>query len=230
MIEAGGELRAVYDPDPLKVEAFCNRHKTVRAAASEDEILNDSTIKLVAAAAIPSERCALGLRVLDAGKDYFTDKCPFTTLDQLARARERTTATGKKYMVYYSERLHVECAVFAGQLIEQGAVGRVLQVLGLGPHRIGDPKSRPDWFFQKAKYGGILCDIASHQCEQFLAFTGAQDAVVQHARVANYCYPEFPELEDFGEAVFLGDNGASNYQRVDWLTPRARRPGATVAR
>ncbi len=220
LMEAGGELRAVYDPDPLKVEAFCNRYKIVRAAASEAEILNDPAIKLVAAAAVPSERCALGLRVLDAGKDYFTDKCPFTTLEQLESARACTAATGKKYMVYYSERLHVECAVFAGQLIDEGAVGRVLQVLGLGPHRVGDPKSRPDWFFKKEKYGGILCDIASHQCEQFLSFTGAKDAIVQHARVANYCHPEFPELEDFGEAVFLGDNGASNYQRVDWLTPK----------
>ena len=220
LLEAGGELRAVYDPDPLKVEEFCNRYKTVRAARSEAEILDDPAIKLVAAAAVPSERCALGLRVLDAGKDYFTDKCPFTTLEQLESARTRTAATGRKYMVYYSERLHVECAVFAGQLIEQGAIGRVLQVLGLGPHRVGDPTKRPDWFYRKEKYGGILCDIASHQCEQFLHFTGAADATVQHARVANYCHPDYPELEDFGEASFLADNGASNYQRVDWLTPK----------
>ena len=140
LLEAGGELRAVYDPDPLKVEAFCNRYKTVRAAASEAEILDDSNIKLVAAAAVPSERCALGMRVLDAGKDYFTDKCPFTTLEQLATARARTAATGKKYMVYYSERLHVECAVFAGQLVEQGAVGRVLA----GARARAAPPRRPE--------------------------------------------------------------------------------------
>ena len=220
LIEAGGEVRAVYDPDPLKVEAFCNKMPLVRAAASEAEILDDPEIRLVAAAAIPSERCALGMRVLDAGKDYFTDKCPFTTLEQLATARARTAATGRKYMVYFSERLHVECAVFAGQLIEQGAVGRVLQVIGLGPHRIGDPKARPDWFYKKERYGGILCDIASHQCEQFLAYTGATDAIVQFARVANHCHPDYPELEDFGEVSFLGNNGASNYQRVDCLTPK----------
>ena len=220
LVEAGGELRAVYDPDPIKLEAFCNKLPLVRAASSEAEILDDPDIRLVAAAAVPSERCALGMRVLDAGKDYFTDKCPFTRLDQLATARARTAASGKKYMVYFSERLHVECAVFAGQLIEQGAVGRVLQVIGLGPHRVGDPKARPDWFYQKEKYGGILCDIASHQCEQFLAYTGAKDATVQFARVANYCHPEYPELEDFGEASFLADNGTSNYQRVDWLTPK----------
>jgi predicted dehydrogenase len=220
LIEAGGELRLVYDPDPKKVAAFRQRYPEARAAAAEEEILEDPEIKMVAAAAIPSERCALGLRVLEAGKDYFTDKCPFTTLDQLAAARAKTAETGRRYMVYYSERLHVECAVFAGDLIAQGAIGRVLQVIGLGPHRLGPPADRPAWFYQKAKYGGILCDIASHQCEQFLFYTGAKDATVSFARVANYCHPEYPELEDFGEAAFLADNGASNYQRIDWLTPR----------
>jgi predicted dehydrogenase len=48
------------------------------------------------------------------GKDYFTDKCPFTTLAQLAEAREVVAQTGEKYAVYYSERLHNESAVFAG--------------------------------------------------------------------------------------------------------------------
>ena len=219
LIEAGGELRAVYDPDPAKVEDFCKRYPGVRAARSADEILDDPAIRMIAGAAVPSERCTLGLRTLDAGKDYFTDKSPFTSLEQLAAARERTAATGRRYMVYYSERLHVECAVYAGDLINQGAIGSVVQVLGLGPHRVGAPSSRPDWFFDKAKYGGIITDIGSHQCEQFLYFAGARDATVQYARVANYAYPDYPGLEDFGEAAFLADNGASNYQRLDWLTP-----------
>ncbi len=121
-------------------------------------------------------------------------------------------------MVYYSERLHVECAVFAGDLIEQGAIGRVVQVLGLGPHRLS-AESRPTWFFEKAKYGGILCDIGSHQIEQFLFYSGACDATVTSARVANYANKEYPELEDFGDATLVADNGAASYFRVDWLTP-----------
>ncbi len=75
--------------------------------------------------------------------------------------------TGKKYMVYYSERIHVEAAVFAGQLIEQGAIETPIHIDGFGPHRVGDPKGRPDWFFIKEKYGGILCDIGSHRLNSF---------------------------------------------------------------
>src|ERR1051326_123942 len=222
LIEAGGELRFVYDPDPEKVTTFCKKFPQAKVARSEKEILDSKEIKLVAAAAVPCDRGPLGLRVMDAGKDYFTDKTPFTSLDQLDVARKKVKQTGRKYMVYYSERLHVECAVFAGQLVRGGAIGRVIQVIGLGPHRLS-ALSRPKWFFEKAKYGGILCDIGSHQIEQFLFFGGAKDATVTNAAVANYDNKQYPELEDFGEANLVADNGVSNYFRVDWFTPKGLR-------
>lgn len=218
LIEAGGTLKYVYDPDPQKVADFCKAYPGVRVAAGEAEILKDPAVRLVAGAAVPSERCSLGLRVLDHGKDYFTDKAPFTTLAQLTQAQAKTGETGLKYMVYYSERLHVESAIFAGQLIEAGAIGRVIQVIGLGPHRLA-AASRPAWFFERAKYGGILCDIGSHQVEQYLAFAGVGDAQVVRSQVANYHHKEYPELEDYGEALLVGDNGATNYFRIDWFTP-----------
>lgn len=218
LTEAGATLKYVYDPDPAKVEKFLKVYPNVIAASSEEEIFNDPEVKLIAGAAIPSERCALGLRAMDHGKDYFTDKSPFTTLEQLEAAKKKVKETGRKYYVYYSERLHVEGAVFAGELIQKGAIGRVLQVIGLGPHRLSK-KDRPEWFFEKDKYGGILCDIGSHQIEQYLFYSGAKDATVTSSEVANYCNPDTPGLEDFGHANLLGDNGTTNYFRVDWFTP-----------
>jgi predicted dehydrogenase len=218
LIEAGAELRWVYDPDPAKVAAFRERFPQARAAPDADEVLADPDVRLVAAAAIPNRRGPLGVRVMQAGKDYFTDKCPFTTLDQLEDARRAVATTGRKYMVYYSERLHVESAVHAGDLVRAGAIGRVVQVLGLGPHRLS-AGSRPPWFFRHEEYGGILCDIGSHQAEQFLFYSGAADAEVRMAAVANYNNQQYPELEDFGEASLAADNGCSGYFRVDWFTP-----------
>ncbi|WP_159887538.1 Gfo/Idh/MocA family protein [Paenibacillus puerhi] len=218
LLEAGATLKWVYDRDPAKAEAFARAYPQVNIAATEEEVLADPEVQLIAGAAIPSERCALGLRVMDAGKDYFTDKAPFTTLEQLEQARLKVRETGRKYMVYYSERLHVEAAVYAGQLVEQGAIGRVVQVTGFGPRRLNAP-SRPEWFFQREHYGGILCDIGSHQIEQFLFYASCKKAEVLHSKIANYHYPNYPELEDFGDATLLGDNGATNYFRVDWLTP-----------
>ena len=219
LIEAGAELKWVYDADPKKVEAFLAKYPQAKVARSFDEILADPVVHLVAAAAVPSERGAIGCRVMRAGKDYFTDKTPFTTLAQLGEAKRVVAATGRKYMVYFSERLHVECAMHAGDLVHGGAIGQVVQVLGLGPHRIGPKANRPAWFYERAKYGGILCDIGSHQIEQFLFYSGATDATVSSAAVGNFANADTPEFEDFGEASLLGNRGASHYFRVDWFTP-----------
>jgi len=221
LTEAGGTLKYVYDADRAKAERFAAAYEGVKIVESEQDILQDNEISLVAGAAVASKRCDLGIRVMRHGKDYFTDKAPLTTLDQLQRAKQAVAETGKKYMVYYSERLHVEGAVYAGQLIADGAIGRVLQVIGLGPHRLGVRQGwgRPDWFWQREHYGGILCDIGSHQIEQYLSFAGEGDATVVKSQIANYANPDHPELDDFGDALLVGNNGSTNYFRVDWFTP-----------
>lgn len=218
LVEAGATLKWVYDPDPEKVSEYTEQFPQATVAESIDQILNDPEVKLVAAAAIPNERSALGNRVMKAGKDYFTDKTAFTTMDQLEETRKVVAETGQKFWVYFSERLHVEGAVFAGQLIEDGIIGDVVQITGFGPHRL-NKESRPDWFFNKEQYGGILCDIGSHQIEQFLTFSGNKDAKVLHSKVGNYANPDKPELEDYGDATLVGDNGATFIFKVDWFTP-----------
>lgn len=220
LLEAGGTLKAVYDPHPERLDQFLKTYPEsgVRPVERLEDILEDPEIQLVAAAAVPSERGPLGCRVMEAGKDYFTDKCPFTTLEQLESARRVAGATARKYMVYYSERLHVEAAIHTGQLIHDGAIGEIVHMSIMGPHRLG-LANRPEWFFIKDKYGGILTDICSHQFDQFLYYTDSRDAEILHARIANFSHPDYPEFEDFGEAILKLDTGASCHSRVDWYTP-----------
>jgi predicted dehydrogenase len=218
LLEAGATLKWVYDPDPAKVAAYQSKFPQARAARLLEEVLGDPSVQLVACAAVTSERGPIGCRVMEAGKDYFSDKAPFTTLGQLADARAAVARTGRKYMVYFSERLHNESAMYATDLLERGAIGRVIHILSIAPHRLGKA-TRPDWFFQLDKYGGILCDIGSHQFEQFLTYSGSSDAAITHACVGNFGNPDRPELQDFGEACLSGDSGTLNYLRVDWFTP-----------
>ncbi|MFK7733257.1 MAG: Gfo/Idh/MocA family protein [Pseudomonadales bacterium] len=216
--DAGATLKSVFDPDPKKVAAFIERFPRTQVADSFEEILADPDIQLVSAAAIPSMRSRIGVEVLQSRKDYFTDKSPFTTLEQLQEVKEVVNTTQQKYAVYYAERLHNDAAWRAGELIAQGAIGRVLQVLNLAPHRLAK-NTRPDWFFDKHQYGGIITDIGSHQLEQFLTYANCEDATLNFARVENFSHPDKPGLEDFGEMSLTGDNGASFYSRVDWYTP-----------
>ncbi|MCC6578972.1 MAG: Gfo/Idh/MocA family oxidoreductase, partial [Phycisphaeraceae bacterium] len=217
LMDAGATLKWVYDADAKKAGEFADKYGG-QVASCEAQVLEDPQVKLVASAAIPNLRSPLGIRCMEHGKDYFCDKTPMTTLQQLDDARAAVKRTGRKYFCYYSERLHTESGMYACDLISMGAIGRVLQVIGTGPHKHGKG-SRPDWFYKMQQYGGILCDIGSHQSEQFLAYTGAKDARVLHSKVANYNNKDLPEFEDFGDATLLGDNGATGYYRVDWFTP-----------
>jgi len=216
--EAGGELAWVFDTDPVRIEVFRKTYGDVKIARSEAEVLGDPSLHLVASATIPCERAPLGLRVMAHGKDYFADKPPLTSREQLEAARRTVAETGRIYAAYYSERLHVEAAVKAGELIEGGAIGRVIQVLGLGPHRL-NASTRPAWFWDPRRAGGILVDIGCHQIEQFLHYVGASGARVLHSKVANYRNADHPEFQDFGDATLVADNGATSYFRVDWFTP-----------
>lgn len=219
LASAGATLKYVFDTQVGRMDSVLEKYPDAKVASSFNQILDDPEIRLVTGAAIPHERCGIGIRVMESGKDYLTDKAPFTTLEQLEIAESVVEKTGKKYAVCYSERLLNEAAYFAGELIREGRIGRVLQVLNLAPHNLNAP-SRPDWFFKREKFGGILTDIGSHQFEQFLHYTGAKDGAINFARVENFASPEYPEFEDFGEASATLDTGASCYCRLDWFNPQ----------
>lgn len=218
MIRGGGTPVAVFASDPKQIEPFVKRYGNgVKIAKSEAEILGDKSIQLIIGAPIPDLRAPLGIRAMRAGKDYLGDKPSITSLEQLAEVRRTVKETGKKFAIMYSERLEVRSAVYAGELVAQGAIGKVIQTVNLAPHRVSAP-TRPDWFWDKARYGGILTDIGSHQADQFLFYTGSTSAQVVAAQTGNFHWTDKPKFEDFGDMVVTG-NGGTGYIRVDWFTP-----------
>jgi predicted dehydrogenase len=217
VVRGGGELMSVYAKEPDLIAGFVKRYPQAKVARDENEILDDSGVQLVLSSGIPDERAPLGIRVMNHGKDYMSDKPGITTLEQLAEVRRVQAKTHRIYSIMYSERLENRATIKAGELVKAGAIGGVVQTVGLGPHRM-TPASRPAWFFERPRYGGILCDIGSHQADQFLYFTGSTHADVVASQVGNVHHPQYPGLEDFGDVILRGDRG-TGYVRVDWFTP-----------
>jgi predicted dehydrogenase len=217
IIGGGGELIAVYSKEPELLPAFTKVFPNVKIARSEEEILNDSSIQLVASAGIPVDRAPLGIRVMKSGKDYITDKPGIITFEQFKEVKKVQKETKRIYSILYSERLTNPASVKAGELVQAGAIGKVIQTLGMGPHRMS-PASRPAWFFDPEKAGGVLCDIGSHQCDQFLFFTGSTNAEVNFSQIANFNNPKYPNYQDFGDMSVRSDH-ATGYIRIDWFTP-----------
>lgn len=216
--EFGAKIKYVFDYDKSKVNDFLKTFPDAIVISTVEEMMKIKEINLIATSAIANERYLIGLKALDNGKDFFSDKAPFTTLEQVSLARKKVKETGKKWFVYYSERLHVESAIFAGDLIKSGRIGNVVSIKGWGPHRLAE-KTRPNWFFNKEQYGGILTDIGSHQLEQVLSYANAKDAKLLSSRVGNLTHPQYPGLEDFGDATYITDNNIPCYISVDWFTP-----------
>lgn len=213
----GGELVSFFAKEPDLTAAFAKRYPQAKPARTPQEILEDPSIHLVVSAAIPNERAPLGIEVMKHGKDYMADKPGITSLEQLDAVRRTQAATRRIYSIMYSERFENRATVKAGELVKAGAIGKVVQTIGLGPHRM-NAKTRPAWFFERERYGGILCDIGSHQFDQFLFFTGSARAEIVAAQVGNVNHPQYPRFEDFGDVMLRGDGGAG-YIRVDWFTP-----------
>lgn len=218
VIRGGGELVSFYAKEPDLIAAFAKRFPQAKLARSEKEILEDTSVHLVVSAAIPVERAPLGIRVMQHGKDFMADKPGITTLEQLEEVKKVQKQTKRIYSILYGERMENKASIQAGHLIKQGAIGKVVQTMGTGPHRM-NPQSRPEWFFDRKAYGGIICDIGSHQCEQFLYFTNSTKADVLCSQVGNVNHAQYPGIEDFGDATVRG-NGGSGYFRVDWFTPK----------
>jgi predicted dehydrogenase len=221
----GGILVSYHGDEPDKLAAFAKRYPDAKQVATEKEILDDASIQLVLSSKVPNLRAALGIAVMKRGKDFLSDKPGMTTLEQLAAVRKTIAETKRIYGILYSEMLEVPAAVRAGQLVHDGAIGRVIQTINIAPHQIiqksgdaGGGAPRPEWFWEPEKYGGILCDIGSHQVYQFLLFTGSNHAEVGESQIANVAHPDRPRFQDFGDMVLRGNRGFG-YVRLDWFTP-----------
>ena len=213
----GGQLVSFFAKEANLVAEFSKRYPQAKLAGLQQEILDDNSIQLIMSSGIPVERAPLGIEVMKHGKDYLVDKPGITQLKQLAAVKKVQQATGRIYSIMYSERFENKATVKAGELIQQGAIGKVIQTIGLGPHRMNIP-SRPEWFFDKQYYGGIITDIGSHQFDQFLFFTGSTEASIVAAQIGNVHHPQYPQFEDFGDVMIKGNKG-TGYIRVDWFTP-----------
>jgi len=200
-------------------EGFEKRFADAPRVADRAALLANDAVDLVIIADVPDRRAALAIEAMEAGHDVMVDKPGCTTRAQLDAIKACVARSGRIWSVDFSERFEVPCATLAGRLVAEGAIGRVVQTLGQGPHRL-DASTRPDWFFERKRYGGILCDIASHQIDQFLHFTGSSDAEITLASVDNVAHPRYPGLQDFGE-IALRSGDARGYIRVDWFTPEA---------
>lgn len=222
VVRGGAELVSFYSAEDDLAAAFLKAFPNAKRATEEKQVLEDASIQMILSAAIPNERAPIAMRAMLHGKDAMVDKPGITDLKQLKELKKVQQKTGKIFSICYSERFENKASEKAGQLIAEGAIGTVIQTQGMGPHRLNEA-ARPPWFWDKKYFGGIITDIASHQFDQFLFYTGSTSGQILGSQVGNLHHQKYPQFEDFGDVIVNGNKG-TGYIRVDWFTPGGVKP------
>ncbi|WP_413988825.1 Gfo/Idh/MocA family protein [Labrys okinawensis] len=215
---AGGTCIGFHALEDDLAADFAARYPDIPRIAEAKRLYEDPEVEVIVSAAIPGDRAEIAIKAMHHGKDVMLDKPGMTSMDQLVAVKRAQAETGRIVSILYSEHFEVPATVKAGQLVEAGAIGDIVTIAGLGPHRIRKAQ-RPGWFFERERYGGILVDIGAHQFEQFLFFTGADNAEVLSASVGNRANPDKPGLQDVGDVHLRTPGGVTGYIRIDWFTP-----------
>src|SRR5256885_5168107 len=172
LIEAGATCAGYWPQtsDPRVLEGFRKRFPDVPAIEDRAALMHDPSIEIICCAAVPCDRAAIAIEAMRHGKDIMVDKPGVITTSALAEVERAVHKTGRIFSVCFSERLITPASQVAAKLVADGAIGRVIQTVGLGPHRF-NRAIRPAWFFDPAAARGILVDIASHQIEPVMLYT-----------------------------------------------------------
>lgn len=191
-------------------------------ARTFDEVLAADDIDLVVTVGIPDERAEVAAAAIDAGKAVLSAKPGVTSRAGLDRVRAAIDGRpGRPWTVLFSERFENRAVGRAVAMARAGAIGRVVAVSGSAPHTLG-AEHRPAWFWDPARSGGILVDLASHQVDQFLALCGTDEpgggVDVVGSWVGNVACPDHPAMQDIGSLVLRGPEAIGDH-RVDLLSP-----------
>jgi predicted dehydrogenase len=212
---AAGAVCIGHDPvtsDPRVLAGFRKRFPDV-PAMERDRLLDEADFVVVAS--VPADRAAVAIEAMRRGKDVMVDKPGVTTLAQLEAVEAAVWETGRIWSVALG-RLTSASVQAALAVARSGELGRLVSLTSLAPHRL-NRALRPAWFFERAAYGGIICDIGVHSIDQVLAFAGVSDAAIAAATIG--CFGTEPAgFEDFAEVTLRG-GGMTGTMRMDWFTP-----------
>jgi predicted dehydrogenase len=208
-------LVAVADPDrelaakwaaPYGAQVFTD-HRTMLDAVEAD---------VVVTAGVYGDRGRTVVDALRAGCHVLADKPLCTTLDDLEAITAAARETGRHVVLMLEKRYYPE-TLAALELVRAGTLGEITGVLSSAPHKL-NRSARPGWFFDRAGYGGILADLAVHDIDAALLFTGLTAGTVRGDIAGTV--PGTDGFAPYGVAT-LASAGVLVTAEVSWMTPAA---------
>jgi predicted dehydrogenase len=211
----GVTCAGIYDEQPEAMKAVTDRYP-VNAVASPDVLLDDAKVTLIGTAAVNNDKGALLAQAVEAGKHVIADKPLCTIIEDLNAIEKAATENRVRVGLMLSERYQGYTQKMM-ELVNDGAIGHVANVLCVRPHRLGRA-GRPDWMFVDEKYGGIIVDLAIHDVDIIRwAAGGVFEEITAYQQ--NWGNPTDKDFGDIGVLLGRLTSGATGMVRTDWFTP-----------
>ena len=211
------EFAGAYEPDTATREAAERTHGMTFPYATREALLADPTVDAVAIGDYYGIRGEHAIAALKAGKHVIADKPLCTSLAELEEieriAAEKKLSVGLMLDMRYHKNVQT-----AKMLIDAGRLGRIHNVQFGGQHPL-QYGTRPMWYFEDGKHGGVINDIAVHGVDLLTFLTGQTLAKVNAARCYNGYAKEEPAFLDCGQFMLTLSGGAGVIADISYAAP-----------
>lgn len=182
-----------------------------------DELLADASVDTVAIGDYYANRGNLAIKALEHGKNVICDKPMCTSVEELDKIEKLAKEKGLAVSCMFSMRYDAIVAA-AKEAIE--LIGEVKSVYFGGQHPLLFD-SRPSWYFEDGKYGGLFNDLAIHGIDLVYYLCGQRIKKLTAARCYNAYATEAPAFPDSGQLMAELTNGAGLIADVSYSVPNA---------
>jgi len=220
------DLVAIAEPDP-QIRARYAASLGVKGYADHRDLLAAARVDVLGVGAVYGQRGRIVADALRAGVHVLADKPLCTTLADLD-AIERAWRDSDRWLSVAFEKRFYPPTIAATRLMAAGELGELAMISATAPHKLTRQR-RPDWMFDRSRYGGILNDLAVHDIDLLLhfaglsgepGFAGARRGTLW-AFTGNRANADRPGFEDHGMVTLRTDDDLLSSLQVSWLSPEA---------
>ena len=164
----GSSVVAVMSRNQEKAKSYAQRHNIPRWYTDAQELVDDPEVNAVYIATPPSSHATYAIMAMKSGKPVYVEKPLAASYPDCQRINRISEQTGVPCFVAYYRR-YLPYFQRVKQLVEEGAVGKVLNVqvrFAVPPRDLDYNRDNLPWRVQRdIAGGGYFYDLAPHQID-----------------------------------------------------------------
>jgi predicted dehydrogenase len=210
---------AAYEQDAEFRKNAIQNHGVEFTHETYDELLKEAHIDIIAIGEYYGARGEMVIKALKAGKHVIADKPLCTSIHELEPIAELVEKTGLKVGCMLTMRYLGSFAAVRDYILS-GKLGKINNIYFGGQHPLLYG-TRPMWYFEEGKHGGVINDIAIHGIDMAYYACGLRVSDILSARCWNAYAAQEPQFKDSAQFMLKMSNGAGLIADVSYAVPNS---------